>query len=181
VPLIAQATGFPQVSSLRSKRDSEKTFSNISAAHRLVVTLQVIEVSTRQKKYFGRGNYSTTRAVFGLQPRDAGLEIIKKRLIDRIGGLVRVVEHPNGHIAFELVADNLVHVESPLTRPSSNALDNGGRTHTRTDAKRRETGAEIASFHLIEQGAKNHRARRTERMTHGDGATIDVDFIVRDR
>src|SRR3954470_13457477 len=63
---------------------------------------------------------------------------------------------------------------------TSHPLDDGGSTHAGTDAKRHKRGIEVAPLQLVECNAEDHRAGGAERMPHGDGPAVDIDFAVVD-
>ena len=64
VPLMAQATGLPQVSSLRSRLDSENTFSNISAGGSLAIASAFFSMSLRSAPARNSGLAEVTTAPF---------------------------------------------------------------------------------------------------------------------
>src|SRR5699024_4552373 len=62
----------------------------------------------------------------------------------------------------------------------SDALDDGGDAHAAADAERDEGALAAGALELVENGAGDHRAGRTEGVAHGDGAAVDVELLVRD-
>src|SRR5690554_4829454 len=66
------------------------------------------------------------------------------------------------------------------SRPDSDALDQGGDTHTATNAQGDNGAACVAAFQFVDDGANEHRARRAEGVTHGDGAAVHVELLVGD-
>jgi hypothetical protein len=106
VPLIAQATGLPQVSSLRNSRESTNTCSNISAAGSLDIFSLLRSMSFRSAPARNRlfAEVMTAPSVPG-SPFSRSMQASRssmKGLIDRVGRLVRVVERPDGDVAIEL-------------------------------------------------------------------------------
>src|SRR5690348_4769418 len=65
-------------------------------------------------------------------------------------------------------------------RERSDALDDGGDAHAAADAERGEAAAQVAPLELVDEGAEDHRAGRTERVTHGDRTAVDVGDLVGD-
>src|ERR1700693_1454192 len=60
---------------------------------------------------------------------------------------------------------------------ASHPFDDRCRAHAGPDAQRHQRGRQIAALELVEHGAEDHGAGGTERMPHGDGAAVDVDFF----
>src|SRR5437763_13587804 len=58
----------------------------------------------------------------------------------------------------------------------SHALDDRCRAHAGTDAQRHQRGREVAPLQFVDDNAEDHCAGGAERMAHGNGAAIDVDF-----
>src|SRR3954454_17500990 len=63
---------------------------------------------------------------------------------------------------------------------TSHPLDDGGGAHAGADAKRHECGIEVAPLQLVERDSEDHCAGGAERMAHGDGPAVDIDFAVVD-
>src|SRR5262249_34583848 len=59
------------------------------------------------------------------------------------------------------------------------AFDNRGRPHADADAQCYERGFLVAPLQFIENGAEDHRTGGAKWVAHGNGATIHVDFLVR--
>src|SRR3984893_4747111 len=59
-------------------------------------------------------------------------------------------------------------------RYSLNPFNNRCGTHPGADAQRDERGGKIAPFEFVEHRAEDHGAGRAERMSHRDGAAVDV-------
>src|SRR5690349_18822363 len=62
----------------------------------------------------------------------------------------------------------------------SDALDDHGGDHARTDAQSDNTGREVAALKLVDQRCQKHRAGSSERVTQRDRAAVDVDLAVID-
>src|SRR3954451_4705714 len=62
---------------------------------------------------------------------------------------------------------------------ASYALDDGGDAHPAADAERGEPVPEVPALELVDEGPDHHRAGGPERVAHRDGATVDVDLLVR--
>src|SRR6056297_2168414 len=60
------------------------------------------------------------------------------------------------------------------------AFDDRGGTHAGGDAKRGKTHTRAAALQLIQKRADDDRARRPQRVTHGNGPAIDVELRVID-
>src|SRR5580658_1946646 len=58
----------------------------------------------------------------------------------------------------------------------SHSLDDRCRTQAIARAQRDQRGIQIAALQFVERGPQNDRARGAERMTHGNGAAVDVDL-----
>jgi len=61
-----------------------------------------------------------------------------------------------------------------------NPFNDGGDAHAAADAERGEAEALVPAFEFVEQGAQDHAAGGAQWMPHGDGAAVDVHFLVRD-
>src|SRR5271168_3338910 len=61
-----------------------------------------------------------------------------------------------------------------------NPYDDGGDTHAAADAQCDERATGVAALELVDHGAGDHRAGGTERVSHRDGAAVDVELLVRD-
>src|ERR1700748_3522087 len=59
----------------------------------------------------------------------------------------------------------------------SDALHNRGDAHTAADAQRGQAVAPLLTLELVDQRAQDHAAGGAERVTHGDGAAVDVDLV----
>src|SRR5258707_14701835 len=59
-----------------------------------------------------------------------------------------------------------------------NPLNDGGDTHAAADAQRDQRAARVAALELVDHGAGDHRAGRAQRVTHCDGAAVDVELLV---
>src|SRR5699024_11766827 len=71
----------------------------------------------------------------------------------------------------------LAHVSSiPSSR--SDALDDGGDAHATADAQGGDAALEVTALELVDERAEDHRAGGTERVTHGDGAAVDVGLLL---
>src|SRR5664279_6488967 len=61
-----------------------------------------------------------------------------------------------------------------------NPLNDGRDTHAATDAQRDERPAGTTALELVDHGAGDHGAGGAQRVTHRDGATVDVELLVGD-
>src|SRR5579871_2182411 len=58
----------------------------------------------------------------------------------------------------------------------SDALDDRSGAHAAANAECDQSRALACALKLVERGAKDHRARRAERMAHGDRAAVRIDL-----
>ncbi len=58
------------------------------------------------------------------------------------------------------------------------AFDDGGDPHTTSDAECDQRVAAARAVEFVDGVSDQHGAGRAERMAHGDGSTIDVEFFV---
>ena len=61
-----------------------------------------------------------------------------------------------------------------------NPLDDGRDTHAAADAQRDERTSRIAALELVDHGSGDHGAGGAQWVAHRDGATVDVQLLVRD-
>src|ERR1700761_626322 len=61
-----------------------------------------------------------------------------------------------------------------------NPLDDGGDTHAAADAQRDQRAVRVAALQLVDHGSGDHGAGGTQRVSHRDGAAVDVELLVRD-
>src|SRR3954470_4545428 len=59
-------------------------------------------------------------------------------------------------------------------------LDDGRDTHAAADAQGDQRAARIAALELVDHRAGDHGAGGAERVTHRNGATVDVELLVGD-
>src|SRR6185437_2051586 len=59
-----------------------------------------------------------------------------------------------------------------------NPLDDRRDTHAAANTKRDERTPGVATLEFVDHGAQNHCAGGSQRVTHGDGAAVDVELLV---
>src|SRR5689334_8257078 len=97
------------------------------------------------------------------------------------------------YASFITLADPVGSSRVSVTMPSSslshlmvfsamvlNPLDDGGDTHAAADAQRDQGATRVAALELVDHGACDHGAGGAQRVAHRDGATVDVELLVRD-
>src|ERR1700757_5087803 len=61
-----------------------------------------------------------------------------------------------------------------------NPFDDRRDTHAAADAQRHHCAPGVAALQFVDHSAQDHRAGGTQRVTHRDGAAVDVELLVGD-
>src|SRR4051794_28300428 len=87
---------------------------------------------------------------------------------------------PRSHLTAESEFGSLMSLFRSRGGGRSDELDDGGDAHAAADAQRGQAALAVATLELVDEGAEDHRAGGTQRVTHGDRSSVDVGDLVAD-
>ena len=70
-----------------------------------------------------------------------------------------------------------MYIES-LRRSRSDSLHDGTDALAQADAHGGQPQASVPGLHQVQQGGEDARARTSQRMSQGDGTTVQVDLVI---
>src|SRR5690606_20227509 len=99
-------------------------------------------------------------------------------LVHHVGRTGRVVQRQGDDAVGILVPLNSVLCHG--FSGSSDSLDDSGHAHAAADTQRHQRTLRATTLELVDHGSGDHGAGGAQRVTHRDGATVDVELLVRD-